>query len=62
MPEGEPVVAVALLTQRDIERYGANLSRCYRIEETPDFDALLHLIDRADTALHARTRQRSPTA
>lgn len=54
------MVAVALLTQRDIERYGANLSRCYRIDETTDFDALLHLIDSADTALQARTGQRTP--
>ncbi len=57
MPEGEPVVAVALLTQRDIDRYGASLSRCYRIDETGDFDALLQLIDKADAALQSRSRE-----
>jgi hypothetical protein len=55
MSEREPVVAVALLSQRDIERYGSNLSRCYRIDDnTPSFDALLHLIDEADDALQVR--------
>lgn len=51
------MVAVALLTQRDIDRYGASLSRCYRIDETGDFDALLQLIDKADAALQSRSRE-----
>lgn len=54
MPEGEPVVAVALLSQRDVERCGDSLSRCYRIVDAPDFEALLLLIDQADAALQGR--------
>ncbi|WP_333572590.1 hypothetical protein [Sphingomonas sp.] len=50
-------MAVALLTQRDIDRYGASLSRCYRIDETPDFDGLLRLIDKADAALATNSRE-----
>lgn len=57
MPEGEPVVAVALLTERDIERYGNALSRCYRIDDCSEFDSLLRMIDKADAALEARTRE-----
>jgi hypothetical protein len=57
MPEGEPVVAVALLTERDIERCGNALSRCYRIDDSADFDGLLRMIDQADTALQARIRE-----
>lgn len=59
MPEGEPVVAVALLTERDIERYGNNLSRCYRIDASSDFDGLLRMIDKADAAHQARSRERT---
>jgi hypothetical protein len=54
MPEGENVVAIALLSQRDVERYGAQLSRCYRIEDTQDFAALLARIDDADAAIARR--------
>ncbi len=44
------MVAVALLTERDIERYGNSLSRCYRIDDSSEFDGLLRLIDKADAA------------
>ena len=54
MPEGEPVVAVALLTERDIARCGDALSRCYRLDNSTDFDGLLRLIDQADDALQSR--------
>jgi hypothetical protein len=59
MPEGEPVVAVALLTERDIERYGNNLSRCYRIDDCSEFDDLLRRIDKADAVIQAHTRERT---
>ncbi|NJB97775.1 MULTISPECIES: hypothetical protein [Sphingomonas] len=52
-------MAIALLTERDIERYGNNLSRCYRIETSAEFDNLLHMIDKADAALIARSRDRT---
>ncbi len=51
------MVAVALLTERDIERYGNHLSRCYRIDASSDFDCLLRMIDNADAAHQARTRE-----
>lgn len=53
------MVAVALLTERDIERYGNNLSRCYRIDNSSEFDGLLRMIDKADAAHQARTRERT---
>ncbi|WP_294250466.1 hypothetical protein [uncultured Sphingomonas sp.] len=52
-------MAVALLTERDIERYGNNLSRCYRIDNSSEFDGLLRMIDKADAAHLARTRERT---
>ncbi|WP_175488064.1 hypothetical protein [Sphingomonas sp. NFR04] len=52
-------MAVALLTERDIERYGNNLSRCYRIDDSSEFDGLLRMIDEADVALQARSRERT---
>lgn len=54
MSEGEPIVAVALLSQRDIDRFGDNLMRCYRVDDASDFDELLRLIDQADSARENR--------
>ncbi|MET3712993.1 hypothetical protein ABIC65_003712 [Sphingomonas trueperi] len=47
-------MAVALLTERDIARCGDALSRCYRLDDSTDFDGLLRLIDQADDALQTR--------
>lgn len=48
------MVAVALLTERDIARCGDALSRCYRLDDCAEFDSLLRLIDQADDALQTR--------
>ncbi|MGN7999504.1 hypothetical protein [Sphingomonas sp. 22176] len=50
-------MAVALLTERDIERYGNALSRCYRIDDCSEFDSLLRRIDKAEAAIQAHPRE-----
>lgn len=47
MPE-DHVVALGLLTERDVRVLGPEFDRLYPIEETADFDALLRAIDDAD--------------
>ncbi|RYY24576.1 MAG: hypothetical protein EOP62_16435 [Sphingomonadales bacterium] len=57
MPDRERVIAVGLLTARDLERLGANFSRSFPIEDTPCFGELLAAIDDADRVI----RQGAPT-
>ena len=47
----ERIVAVALLTQRDLNLLGHTFDRLWRVEEAPQFDELLRAIDDADQAL-----------
>lgn len=42
------IVAVALLTQRDVQVLGANFNRLWPVDETPCFSQLLQAIDEAD--------------
>ena len=42
------IVAVALLTQSNLETYGACLKKVFPIHETPCFNDLLAAIDEAD--------------
>ena len=42
------IVAVALLTQSNLETYGACLKKVFPIHETPCFSDLLAAIDEAD--------------
>ena len=52
-----PVVAVGLLTQRDVDLLGPTFTRLWPVEDTPDFDGLLRAIDEADEELrHAQNR------
>jgi len=44
----ERFVAVALLTQRDVDLLGSTLRTVWQIEEAPCFSGLLEAIDRAD--------------
>ena len=44
----ERIVAVALLTQSNLEMYGAALKKVFPIHETPCFTELLAAIDEAD--------------
>ena len=48
--EPEPIVAIGLLTQGDLNLLGSGFRRAFRVEDTPDFDDLLAAIDAADRA------------
>ena len=50
------IVAVGLLTQRDLGLLGRTFGRLWPVEQAPHFHELLDAIDRADEALQ-RTRQ-----
>lgn len=45
------VIAIGLLTGRDLDRLGAGFSRAYPVDETPCFGELLRAIDAADRQL-----------
>jgi hypothetical protein len=42
------IVAVCLLTQSELDRYGGALKQVFAVEDTPCFAELLRLIDEAD--------------
>jgi hypothetical protein len=44
----DKIVAVALLTQSNLDAYGSALKKVFPINETPCFGELLAAIDRAD--------------
>jgi hypothetical protein len=44
----EPIVAIGLLTQNDLNLLGSGFRRAFRIEDSPIFDDLLAAIDDAD--------------
>ena len=48
MRERNSVVAVGLLTERDLAILGEGFKRAYRLDEHHDFHALLAAIDRAE--------------
>ena len=53
----ERIVAVGLLTQRDLGLLGPTFDRIWPVEEAPSFSELLRAIDEADAELqHARPR------
>jgi hypothetical protein len=45
------IVAVGLLTRRDLEMLGPTFDRIWPVEEAPSFDELLRAIDEADRKL-----------
>ena len=49
-PDLDRIVAIGLLTQRDVFALGHDLSRVYPIDEVPCFGTLLGAIDEADRA------------
>ena len=54
------VVAIGLLTQRDLDLLGPAFARLWPIEETHCFDGLLVAIDEADRAIRrARSKDSS---
>lgn len=46
----EHIVAVGLLTNRDLERLGSGFSRCFPVSDDGKFEDLLRAIDEADAA------------
>lgn len=55
MPDEDRIVAIGLLTERDVFAFGNRLTRIYPIDEVPCFGTLLADIDDADRELR-RTR------
>jgi hypothetical protein len=45
------IVAVGLLTQRDLDALGSGFARAFPIDNTPCFEELLRAIDEADREL-----------
>jgi hypothetical protein len=52
------IVAVALLTKRDVALLGPTFDRLWPVEEAPGFSSLLRAIDEADAELAKRSRER----
>ena len=52
MPE-KRIVAIGLLTQREVELLGHGFSRLWPVDETPCFTELIKAIDEADRELEA---------
>lgn len=50
------IVAVGLLTQRDVNLLGPTFERLWPVEEAPSFSSLLRAIDEADAELQRRER------
>ncbi len=48
MERSDRIVAVGLLSQRDLEAFGAGFKRVYAVEDVPCFDELLKAIDAAE--------------
>jgi hypothetical protein len=46
----EHIVAVGLLTNRDLERLGSGFKRCFPVSDDRKFEDLLRAIDEADAA------------
>ena len=55
MPE-DRIVAVGLLTQREVELLGHGFSRLWPVDETPCFVDLLQAIDDADREMRQEKR------
>lgn len=53
----EPIVAVALLTQRNLDLLGSALAHVWPVEDAPDFDELLRKIDETERELERPAEQ-----
>ena len=53
---GERIVAIGLLTKRDLSLLGPTFDRVWPVEEAPEFDELIHAVDEADRMLRERER------
>lgn len=52
----ERIIAVGLLTRRDLDILGPTFDRIWRVEDAPDFHQLLQAIDEADRKLELQSR------
>jgi hypothetical protein len=52
------IVAVGLLTKRDLRLLGPTFDRAWPVEEAPAFNQLLRAIDEADRKLQKQASQR----
>ena len=55
--EPKKIVAVGLLSQRDVDLLGNGFSRLWPVDETPCFTDLLQAIDEADRELRQENQQ-----
>jgi hypothetical protein len=55
----ERIVAVGLLTQRDLNLLGPTFQRVWPVEEAPSFHELLRAIDQADRQLQQGQRRQN---
>ena len=55
----ERIVAVGLLTQRELNLLGPTFDRIWPVEEAPQFDELLASIDEADLQIEAAGLKRA---
>lgn len=53
----ERIVAVGLLTQRELNILGPTFDRAWPVEDAPQFEELLRAIDEADRELHHEPSQ-----
>ena len=51
------IVAVGLLTRRELQLLGPTFDRIWPVEEAPHFNELLRAIDEADHALQEQIRR-----
>ena len=58
----DPIVAIGLLTQREVEQLGNTLTRIWPIDDSPVFTGLLQAIDEADRERRGRSSGPSPDA
>ena len=54
----ERIVAVGLLTQRDLDLLSNSFTRLWPVDKTPQFEGLIEAIDQADREL-SRSREGS---
>lgn len=58
----ERIVAIGLLTQREVELLGHGFSRLWPVDDTACFDDLLRAIDEAERELNRFSRSEAPSA
>jgi hypothetical protein len=60
VPNDQPIVAVGLLTQHELELLGKGFDRAFPIDSENVFEELLRAIDEADLASSSAKSPRTP--